>query len=58
MNLDSLLKNMYFNALIFQEREFLTAKNTTSKLHDPKNFNFKILSNAKITLILMIKRGL
>ena len=33
-NLDSLLKNRYFGAQIFQLLNFLTPKNTTLKLHD------------------------
>ena len=37
---------------------FLTPKNATLKLHDPKKFQFQIFNNLTIiTLILMIKKN-
>jgi len=40
----SSLKDKYIGVLIFLERECLTPKNATSKLHDPKKFYFQKFS--------------
>ena len=56
-NLNSLIKNGYFGALMFQEVEFFEHINYNCKTSwPPKVSIFKKHSIAKITLILMIKK--
>ena len=56
-NFNSLLKNGYFGALIFQEIKFFEHLRYNFKTSWPKKVSiFKILYTAKITLTLMIKK--
>ena len=56
-NLDSSLKNRYYSALIFQEREFFDHWKYIFKTSWPQKISiFKILSSTIITLNLIIKK--